>query len=192
MQGLECTYRNGGSINSEGDPVWKEGTGYTSFRSPNINLPVLGTGNGQYDCFKFEYGGGDVGVGVCGGDYGCRACVTLHDGSVYLTPTISHDGKGYYDDFHNEEIFTARPGQTVHFRVSRVKVGQFKLEMMVEGGPWGHLTPEGETLRPKTDIASPWGGQGEAMEGMRIYVGLGKDASVSNLLVGRRVDVEGD
>jgi hypothetical protein len=50
--------------------------------------------------------------------------------------------------------------------------------MMVEGGPWGHLTPNGEPLLPKTE-------EGEAMEGMRVYVCLWDEgATVSDLRVG--------
>mgnify|MGYP004180058885 CR=1 FL=1 len=51
---------------------------------------------------------------------------------------------------------------------------------MVEGGPWGHLTPNGEPLLPKTE-------EGEAMEGMRVYVNLwGGGATVSDLRVGNQ------
>ena len=51
------------------------------------------------------------------------------------------------------------------------------MEMMVAGGPWGHLTPNGEPLLPKTE-------EGEAMEGMRVSVCLGAGATVSDLRVG--------
>jgi hypothetical protein len=63
--------------------------------------------------------------------------------------------------------------------VSRVEMGQFTVEMMVEGGPWGHLTPNGEPLLPKTK-------EGEAMVGMRLYVWLGGGATVSDLRVGNQ------
>jgi hypothetical protein len=115
------------------------------------------------------------------------AYVILLDGAVSLHSAISHDGKPHDYLRHNAAIFTARPGQTVYFRVSRVGVGQFTLEMMVEGGPWGHLTTNGEPLLPKTKE------KGEAMEGMRVFVLLnGKDVTVSDLRVGRSADVEGE
>ena len=53
------------------------------------------------------------------------------------------------------------------------------MEMMVEGGPWGHLTPNGEPLLPKTK-------EGEAMEGMRVFVCLQGGATVSDLRVGNQ------
>ena len=57
---------------------------------------------------------------------------------------------------------------------------QFTTEMMVEGGPWGHLTANGEPLLPKTK-------EGEAMEGMRVFVGLcDAGATVSDLRVGKQ------
>ena len=164
------------------------------FYSPDTNSPLLGTGAGQYNYCKFIYVGGDVSVGVCGGGTSNNAArVNLQRGTVYFDPAISHDGKNHALSqpswqeqrpvYFDSTIFIAQPGQTVYFRVSRVKVGQFKLEMMVEGGPWGHLTPEGETLRPKTK-------KGVAMEGMRLWARLVNDkAIVSDLRVGRCVDV---
>ena len=173
--GLECT-NSDGSINDKGDPVLEEGYG-SHFYSNNT---TLGTEAGQCDCLKVTHGGGDVEVGVCGGGGIDAAFVRLQDGTVDLYSHISHDGKTHYDLSHNKAIFTAQPGQTAYFRVSRVEVGQFTAEMMVEGGPWGHLTPNGEPLLPKTK-------EGEAMEGMRLYVFLGYEgATVSDLRVGNQ------
>jgi hypothetical protein len=120
-------------------------------------------------------------VGVCGGDgVRDRATVNLQRGTVLLKSTISHDGENHSRLSHNEAIFQPQPDQTVYFRVSRVEAGQFTTEMMVEGGPWGHLTPNGEPLLPKTV-------EGEAMEGMRVYVQLGGEgATVSDLRVGKQ------
>jgi hypothetical protein len=107
--------------------------------------------------------------------------VHLQDGTVDLYRDISHDGKTHYSLSHNKAIFKPQSGQTVYFRVSRVEVGQFKLEMMVEGGPWGHLTPNGGPLLPKTEE-----GEGEAMEGMRVYAELANGATVTDLRVGKQ------
>ena len=72
-------------------------------------------------------------------------------------------------------------GRTVYFRVSRLGVGKFALETMVEGGPWN--VP---VLLPKTK-------QGEAMEGLRVFVYLHNDKAIlTDLRVGRSVDVEGE
>ena len=177
---MECTIGDG-SINDKGDPV-REG-GDADFLSPNTTPLLVGTGPDQNDCLKVTNGGGNVAVGVCGGGDGDAASVDLKDGSVYLCPAISHDGENHFHLSHNEAIFTAQPGQTVYFRVSRVEVGQFTVEMMVEGGPWGHLTPNGEPLLPKTE-------EGEAMEGMRVYVSLiDRGATVSDLRVGNMTAV---
>ena len=180
-EGMECAYGDG-SINENSDPLG----GNAIFHSSNSSPALLGTGSGQNDCLKVTYGDGNWSVGVCGdGGRDDRASVCLQYGTVLLDSTISHDGERHGLS-HNKAIFTAQPDQTVYFRVSRVGVGQFTVEMMVEGGPWGHLTPNGKPLLPKTE-------GGEAMEGLRVYGHLYDDkATVSDLCVGRIVDVEGE
>jgi hypothetical protein len=176
VEGLESN-NSGGSINERGDPVLKGRAG-AGFRSPST---TLGPEPDQYDCLTFTYVGGDVEVGVCGGDGDDdEASVDLQPGIVTLNSTISHDGEYHPPLTHNAAMFKPQSGQTVYFRVSRVEAGQFTFEMMVEGGPWGHLTPNGEPLLPKTK-------EGEAMEGMRVYVNLmNGGATVSDLRVGKQ------
>jgi hypothetical protein len=184
-EGLKCTDRNG-FINDKGDPVC-EGGDDAGFHSTSTTPPLVGTGPGQCDCLTFIYGGGYVEVGVCGGRDYHTAYVNLQYGIVDLYPDISHDGKNHGHPTltyppelsHNKAIFKPQPGKTVYFRVSCVEVGQFTAEMMVEGGPWGHLTPNGEPLLPKT-------AEGEAMEGMRVFVYLERGATVSDLRVGKQ------
>jgi hypothetical protein len=166
-----------GSITENGDPLC-EGE-YAGFHSPNTTPFLLGTEAGQYGRLKVTCGEGDVILGVCGGGGDDTAFVDLEDGTVNLNHAISHDGEDHDSLNHNKAIFTAQPSQTVYFRVSRVGVGQFTLEMMVEGGPWGHLTPNGEPLLPKTQ-------ESEAMEGMRVWVFLGRGATVSDLRVSKQ------
>jgi hypothetical protein len=198
--GLECTDSDRGSINGNGDPVVKEGEYSATFHSPDTTPALLGTGPGQCEYHKATYGGGNVRVGVRGGvDGGDAAYVILQDGTVSLNSAISHNGKYHRNlspattkdshdgEYHDEAIFKPRPGQTVYFRVSRVGVGQFTAEMMVEGGPWGHLTPNGEPLLPKTEEGvRVYEGVLLPMEGMRVYVYLHCGATVSDLRVGNQ------
>jgi hypothetical protein len=158
------------TINERGHPVLKGG--FATFLSTNTNRgrPVRG----------------DVRVGVCGGRGDHAATVIRLSGIVSLFSAISYNGayqfggKQHGPLSHNAAIFKPQPGQTVYFRVSRVEAGQFTVEMMVEGGSWGHLTPNGEPLLPKTE-------EGEAMEGMRVCVELvDSSATVSDLRVGNQ------
>ena len=86
---------------------------------------------------------------------------------------ISHDGAKHSYLKHNVAIFSPEPGDTVTIRVGRGKaVGfsgdppvpvyppGFEVQMRVNDGEWGSLTPENQPLLPS-------GGGG-----MQVFVGL--------------------
>jgi hypothetical protein len=163
----------------DGNPRCKNSNG-AIFYSPDTDKPTLGTSPGQYNFLKLKYGGGRVQIGVRGGVDGFGdADVGLFDGVAFLHSAISHDGKNHYDLKHNIDTFKAKPGQIVYLRVHRKGTGQFAVEMKVESGPWGHLTPNGEALLPKAKRRKP-------LDGLRVVVTLASDkALIGDLRVGR-------
>jgi len=168
-----------GFVDQEGvTPRCKNSKG-AIFYSPDTDKPTLGASPGQYNFLKLKYGGGRVQIGVRGAIDGFGdADVGLFGGVAYLHSAISHDGKSHYDLKHNIDTFKAKPGQMVYLRVNRLGVGRFTVQLKVDSGPWGHLTPNGEPLLPKTKSGKP-------LDGLRVVVTLASDkALIGDLQVG--------